>query len=188
MQQHRSRGRTYLDGIVAVRRGGAGRAEEAAAFEHPEREHDLGVGGGVPEPGRGGLHAQHLRHRQHRVPGPGRRRLAQAVVEQHRDHCKTQSRRHERLMEKRERGRRAGTRTARRERDAGTLPWRSRMDWESRKRPASASAAERRARRSARRPRRRRNENPAAASRSPHRSDSARSRYMRRRSAAVGRR
>lgn len=80
--------RPYLDGIVAVRRGCAGRAEEAATFEHPEREHDLGVRGGVPEPGGGGLHAQHLRHRQHRVPG----RLAQAVLEQHRDHCKTQLR------------------------------------------------------------------------------------------------
>jgi hypothetical protein len=57
----------------------------------------------------------------------------------------------------------------------------------SRKRRASsASAAERRARRIARRPRRRRNEKPAAASRRPHRSDSARSRYMRRRSDAVG--
>ena len=62
------------------------------------------------------------------------------------------------------------------------------MAWESRKRPRSASA-ERRARRSARRPRRRRKESPAAASRRPHRSASARSRYMRRRSdAVVGRR
>jgi hypothetical protein len=60
------------------------------------------------------------------------------------------------------------------------------MAWESRKRPRSASS-ERRARRSARRPRRRRKENPAAASRRPHRSDSARSRYMRRRSDSVGR-
>ena len=42
---------------------------------------------------------------------------------------------------------------------------------------------------SARRPRRRRKESPAAASRRPHRSASARSRYMRRRSdAVVGRR
>jgi len=75
---------TYLDGVVAVRRGGAGRAEEAAALEHPEREHDLGVRGGVPEPGGGGLHAQNLRHRDHRVAAA---RLAQAVLEQHRDHC-----------------------------------------------------------------------------------------------------
>ena len=76
---------TYLDGVVAVRRGGAGRAEEAAALEHPEREHDLGVRGGVPEPGGGGLHAQHLRYRDHRVAACGR--PAQAVLEQHRDHC-----------------------------------------------------------------------------------------------------
>lgn len=75
--------RPYLDGIVAVRRGGAAGAEEAAPLEHPERQHDLGVRGGVPEPGGGGLDAQHLRHRHHHVSG----RLAQAVLEQHRYHC-----------------------------------------------------------------------------------------------------
>lgn len=72
----------HLDGVVAMRGGGAVPAEEAATLEHPERERHLGVGGGVAELD-GGRDAEHLPHRHHRVA----LRPPEAVLEQHRHHC-----------------------------------------------------------------------------------------------------
>jgi hypothetical protein len=165
--------RPYLDGIVPMRCGGGVRTEEAAPFENPEREHNLRVRGGVPEPG--GLDTQHLPHRHHCVVV----RLAQAVLEQHRHHC-TPHDPFSRFTVSGGRGETESMKKKRRDSERCHLGGRG---WTAHR---GRGAHHRRRRRSSRRPRRRRNEKPAAASRRPHRSDSARSRYMRLRSDAVG--